>query len=434
MAAAAAAGVGGVHSVKQGKVDSLNGRRGMVVSLDVEEFERSAAIFGFERIPGDDGPGELVQAFDEGMCWNVRWTRTGAPGALCIGPAICAVLRGGGRLAGGSRAKGGKGAERMQCPTRWRFSAVRTALPRKENGAVCHGRLGATGGASARHAGAQAPCSMRTRTPRSSGHTGACLSHAALRLAGKLGSYYTGAYKLYHLRVGANDTDKNALDLVLRYGPARTWPRALVPARFCWTKLRRESRGVYSADTLRVWPNLVCAIRLVSIPGVVGLIALEGLLGLAFPSIPSICTISSTIMALRGMQLSRAARDMQLLIDARLQALAASCTNSDCVHEQRCAATDGRRRRASKHGRHQNDFAAHARAPPQLREPEAGLWCSHGSTRSLGKSESVRAREGGQWRPGMCVYSMCARPRLARVKEEPVRAPREIVPRELIVV
>jgi hypothetical protein len=24
-----------------------------------------------------DGPGELVQSFDEGMCWNVRWTRTG---------------------------------------------------------------------------------------------------------------------------------------------------------------------------------------------------------------------------------------------------------------------------------------------------------------------------------------------------------------------
>jgi hypothetical protein len=36
-------------------------------------------------------------------------------------------------------------------------------------------------------------------------------------IAGKLGSYYTGAYKLYHLRVGANDTDKNALDLVLRF-------------------------------------------------------------------------------------------------------------------------------------------------------------------------------------------------------------------------
>lgn len=42
------------------------------------------------------------------------------------------------------------------------------------------------------------------------------LALLALNNAGKLGSYYTGAYKLYHLRVGANDTDKNALDLVLR--------------------------------------------------------------------------------------------------------------------------------------------------------------------------------------------------------------------------
>ena len=71
------AGAGGVHSVKQGKVDSLNGRRGMVVSLDVEECERTVELFGFARIPGDDGPGELVQSFDQGMCWNVRWTRTG---------------------------------------------------------------------------------------------------------------------------------------------------------------------------------------------------------------------------------------------------------------------------------------------------------------------------------------------------------------------
>jgi hypothetical protein len=77
------AGAPVVHSVKQGKVDSLNGRRGLVVSLDMEEFERSAATFGFVRIPGDDGPGELVQSFDEGMCWNVRWTRTGA-GTTCV--------------------------------------------------------------------------------------------------------------------------------------------------------------------------------------------------------------------------------------------------------------------------------------------------------------------------------------------------------------
>ena len=104
----------GVHSIKQGKVDSQNGRRGMVVSLDVEEYVKAADTFGFARVPGDDGPGELVQAFDEGMCWNVRWKRTG-----------------------------------------------------------------------------------------------------------KLGSYYTGAYALYHLRVGANDTDKTALDLVLRDVRAR---------------------------------------------------------------------------------------------------------------------------------------------------------------------------------------------------------------------
>jgi len=47
---------GGVHSVKQGKVDSLNGRRGMVVSLDVEEYERVAELFGFLRVPGDGTP------------------------------------------------------------------------------------------------------------------------------------------------------------------------------------------------------------------------------------------------------------------------------------------------------------------------------------------------------------------------------------------
>ena len=76
------AAAGGVNSVKQGKVDSLNGRRGMVVSLDVEEYERAVSMFGFVRVPGDDGPGELVQSFDEGMCWNVRWTRTGVCNCL----------------------------------------------------------------------------------------------------------------------------------------------------------------------------------------------------------------------------------------------------------------------------------------------------------------------------------------------------------------
>ena len=42
--------------MKQGKVDSLNGRRGMVVSLDVEEYERVAELFVFLRVPGDGAP------------------------------------------------------------------------------------------------------------------------------------------------------------------------------------------------------------------------------------------------------------------------------------------------------------------------------------------------------------------------------------------
>jgi hypothetical protein len=33
--------------------------------------------------------------------------------------------------------------------------------------------------------------------------------------SGKMGNYYTGAFKLYHLRIGANGTDKSPLDLVL---------------------------------------------------------------------------------------------------------------------------------------------------------------------------------------------------------------------------
>jgi hypothetical protein len=37
--------------------------------------------------------------------------------------------------------------------------------------------------------------------------------------SGKLGNYYTGAFRLYHLRIGANDTDKSALDLVCLCSP-----------------------------------------------------------------------------------------------------------------------------------------------------------------------------------------------------------------------
>ena len=139
-------------------MDSQNGRRGMVVSLDVEEYVKAADTFGFARVPGDDGPGELVQAFDEGMCWNVRWKRTGVYAHAPVSTRVHAPLY----------------HSLLACPP-----ARPPALP----------------------------------------------SHAAARpnrpCAGKLGSYYTGAYALYHLRVGANDTDKTALDLVLRDVRAR---------------------------------------------------------------------------------------------------------------------------------------------------------------------------------------------------------------------
>uniref|UniRef100_A0A7S0HFR2 Uncharacterized protein n=1 Tax=Hanusia phi TaxID=3032 RepID=A0A7S0HFR2_9CRYP len=65
------------HSNKHGKVDATNGRKGMVVSLDVEEYSQFASIFGAPRIAGDDGPGELLQPFEDGLTWNVRWSKTG---------------------------------------------------------------------------------------------------------------------------------------------------------------------------------------------------------------------------------------------------------------------------------------------------------------------------------------------------------------------
>eukprot|EP00287_Rhodomonas_sp_CCMP768_P015137 CAMPEP_0196754140 /NCGR_PEP_ID=MMETSP1091-20130531/92969_1 /TAXON_ID=302021 /ORGANISM="Rhodomonas sp., Strain CCMP768" /LENGTH=104 /DNA_ID=CAMNT_0042102355 /DNA_START=6 /DNA_END=317 /DNA_ORIENTATION=+ len=73
------------HSNRQGKVDSQSGKKGMVVSLDVEEYVQAAAVFGFPRIPGDDGPGDLVQPFDDGKTWNVRWQRTGMLGNYYCG-------------------------------------------------------------------------------------------------------------------------------------------------------------------------------------------------------------------------------------------------------------------------------------------------------------------------------------------------------------
>ena len=55
-----------VNSNKTGKVDATNGKKGMVVSLDVEEYEKMVTTFGCPRIEGDTGPGELVQSFDDG--------------------------------------------------------------------------------------------------------------------------------------------------------------------------------------------------------------------------------------------------------------------------------------------------------------------------------------------------------------------------------
>ena len=53
-------------SNKNGKVDPVNGKKGMVVSLDIEEYEKLSSNFGCPRIDGDNGPGELVQSFDDG--------------------------------------------------------------------------------------------------------------------------------------------------------------------------------------------------------------------------------------------------------------------------------------------------------------------------------------------------------------------------------
>ncbi len=53
-------------SNRTGKVDPNNGKKGMVVSLDLDEYEKFAVIAGCPRIEGDDGPGELVQPFDDG--------------------------------------------------------------------------------------------------------------------------------------------------------------------------------------------------------------------------------------------------------------------------------------------------------------------------------------------------------------------------------
>jgi hypothetical protein len=64
-------------SNRAGKVDPNNGKKGTVVSLDLEEYEKFAVIAGCPRIEGDDGPGELVQPFDDGsvlhLCQKKFW-------------------------------------------------------------------------------------------------------------------------------------------------------------------------------------------------------------------------------------------------------------------------------------------------------------------------------------------------------------------------
>ena len=55
-----------VPSTRTGKVDPTNGKKGMIVSLDIEEYDKMVTLFGCPRIEGDTGPGELVQSFDDG--------------------------------------------------------------------------------------------------------------------------------------------------------------------------------------------------------------------------------------------------------------------------------------------------------------------------------------------------------------------------------
>jgi hypothetical protein len=115
-------------SNRTGKIDPTNGKKGMVVSLDLDEYQKFAVIAGCPRIEGDDGPGELVQPFDDGKETIYTILLVLAQGELIF-------------VAGTS------------WNVRWMNS-------------------------------------------------------------GKLGNYYTGAFKLYHLFIGANGTDKSALDLV----------------------------------------------------------------------------------------------------------------------------------------------------------------------------------------------------------------------------
>mmetsp|Transcript_60261 Transcript_60261/g.160394 ORF Transcript_60261/g.160394 Transcript_60261/m.160394 type:complete len:157 (-) Transcript_60261:544-1014(-) len=58
-------------------VTPLNGRPGMLVSLDVDAFVAGSLSLGCCRFPGDEGPGQLLEDhFGDGLMWRVRWLRT----------------------------------------------------------------------------------------------------------------------------------------------------------------------------------------------------------------------------------------------------------------------------------------------------------------------------------------------------------------------
>mmetsp|Transcript_49781 Transcript_49781/g.120798 ORF Transcript_49781/g.120798 Transcript_49781/m.120798 type:complete len:202 (-) Transcript_49781:97-702(-) len=164
-----------MHSNRLGKVDPLCGKKGMVVSLDQEEYSKFAEVYKTPRIPGDEGPGELVQPFDEGTSWNVRWIGTGRVGTYYTGaplrvPAFSQRARGPADPPDGPAAA-------TQAPERPAHRAPRT------------------GPVWARWA--------RLEWPQCDGGPNAC-------------ALLAGAFKLYHIRMGANDTDKTEVDLVMR--------------------------------------------------------------------------------------------------------------------------------------------------------------------------------------------------------------------------
>mmetsp|Transcript_60245 Transcript_60245/g.160303 ORF Transcript_60245/g.160303 Transcript_60245/m.160303 type:complete len:162 (-) Transcript_60245:526-1011(-) len=67
-------------------VTPLNGRPGMLVSLDVDAFVAGSLSLGCCRFPGDEGPGQLLEDhFGDGLMWRVRWLRTNCWGIYATG-------------------------------------------------------------------------------------------------------------------------------------------------------------------------------------------------------------------------------------------------------------------------------------------------------------------------------------------------------------